>query len=930
MEEEDFDLQYADELDAMDNFDGPGPEPSPPKPKRSLNFCTPVRKSSLLDELNDSLMTPLDSPLDLSDGSVIKQRVRNESETPCKTGRRDKRIRSNENGHTEEENNHTADMLDIGPQSKRQRVNGFSRLPDMDADDITPPSSPTTADKIVNLRNRTLHSHLDDVNDQVDNGYDFERKRVHTRVPRGNFISTRGTEGKVVYLNVKDEMELYSEYDTVGKHAKSTRLLPVSVEQMKDELETERQNRLLEEAANVAQQMRRNLDDGDQSDDDLTMETHEDPSDSKKILWVEKYAPFKYTDLLSEESINRTLLHWIKLWDFVVFGKDIPIKAKEKKKPVKEVKWKKNQIEVLDELDKLNRPKQTLVLLNGPPGLGKTTLAHTVAKHAGYNVVEINASDDRSAEVFKNKIEAATQMKAVMGAEPRPNCLIIDEIDGAPQPAINMLINLTKKIEEQATKKKKKDGGVLLRPIICICNDQYVPALRQLRQTALIMNFPPTEPSRLAARLYEVIKQEHMKSDMTTLLALCEKTDNDIRSCLNTLQFIQRKCKELTVKMVQHVTIGQKDTNKSLFSLWYEIFSIPRAKKNKFITIQDIKNNEVQVNNQSLPARFNNILHSTYAAGEYDRVIQGLFENYCECKYKDPKMEGLNFAMDWLTFVDSVNQYTMHIQDYSLMGYVPYIAVTFHLLFAANQPPRIQYPHSQYDALTKHNKFTNLIGSLMSDMSPSVRKYLNTASMTMEVLPPLMDIIQPNFRPVNTQLYSTREKEEMAQLIRIMIAYNMTYHQEKTIEGQFSYVLDPHVDEVVRFTGMKQHKQLTYAAKQLVAREIEMEKMRRNDKNYTSSSTPAKNVENKTNADVKKGPVIPNHKQKLQAISLNPHQMVQKDFFGRVIKQKTQDSQSSTQKDEKKKNVLNTDIWFHFKGGFSNAVRRNVRVQDLI
>ena len=41
-------------------------------------------------------------------------------------------------------------------------------------------------------------------------------------------------------------------------------------------------------------------------------------------------------------------------------------------------------------------------LLYGPPGLGKTTLAHVVANHAGYKVVEINASDDR--EYSANKI----------------------------------------------------------------------------------------------------------------------------------------------------------------------------------------------------------------------------------------------------------------------------------------------------------------------------------------------------------------------------------------------------------------------------------------------------------------------------------------------------------------------------------------------
>lgn len=38
-------------------------------------------------------------------------------------------------------------------------------------------------------------------------------------------------------------------------------------------------------------------------------------------LWVEKYRPKKYVDLLSDETTNRSLLSWLKMWDKVVFNR---------------------------------------------------------------------------------------------------------------------------------------------------------------------------------------------------------------------------------------------------------------------------------------------------------------------------------------------------------------------------------------------------------------------------------------------------------------------------------------------------------------------------------------------------------------------------------------------------------------------------------
>lgn len=78
--------------------------------------------------------------------------------------------------------------------------------------------------------------------------------------------------------------------------------------------------------------------------------------------------------------------------------------------------------------------------MSGPPGFGKTTLAHVIAKQAGYNVIEINASDDRTGTIVNTKIKAALEQQAIireddgnksMTMSQKPNLIIIDEIDGA-------------------------------------------------------------------------------------------------------------------------------------------------------------------------------------------------------------------------------------------------------------------------------------------------------------------------------------------------------------------------------------------------------------------------------------------------------------------------------------------------------------------
>ncbi|KAK3078049.1 hypothetical protein LTS18_008565, partial [Coniosporium uncinatum] len=246
----------------------------------------------------------------------------------------------------------------------------------------------------------------------------------------------------------------------------------------------------------------------------------------KTLMWTEKYRAKKFTDLIGDERTHRQVLRWLKAWDPIVF----PGSAKPKPKVNK----------ATGEL--LNEEKQhrKILLLTGPPGLGKTTLAHVCARQAGYEVQEINASDERSSGVVKGRIKDMVGTENVKGTSVeggrgrragRPVCVVVDEVDGVVSGNsggggeggfIKALIDLVQLDQKNANpiggadsgqsnkRKKKGERFRMLRPLVLICNDAYHPSLRPLRQSSFaeIVHVRRPPLGMIVSRMQKILEKE--------------------------------------------------------------------------------------------------------------------------------------------------------------------------------------------------------------------------------------------------------------------------------------------------------------------------------------------------------------------------------------------------------------------------------------
>jgi replication factor C large subunit len=291
-------------------------------------------------------------------------------------------------------------------------------------------------------------------------------------------------------------------------------------------------------------------------------------SKKEDIPWVEKYRPKSMKEMaLPSARLGRQRVKLDEeLVNFLNQFFEERSKINKNNKEIREFNrttLEKDQREV----EKIPTDKAA-ILLEGTPGIGKTSIVYALANDFNMEVIETNASDTRTRATLERRLKETTKSRGIMDfiTESQEKLILIDEIDGIygvqDRGAIPTVIDLIENTQF---------------PII-MCANEYKSNLQPLYNKIKRYEVHPLPKKEMIKIVENILKKEKVL-DLSTedLDLIIDKNNGDLRGVINDLQGIGQgkiddNVKELILKL-------SRDNVEEIFTLIRDLFKISSLKE---------------------------------------------------------------------------------------------------------------------------------------------------------------------------------------------------------------------------------------------------------------------------------------------------------------------------------------------------------------
>jgi len=240
--------------------------------------------------------------------------------------------------------------------------------------------------------------------------------------------------------------------------------------------------------------------------------------------WTERFRPRTLSDVAGNKEALRKLLNWVNSW-------------------------------------KARPPQNRAVFLYGPPGVGKTSSVEALANDLGFDLVEVNASDYRTAKRLETILgKASAQTQTLFGTK---RMILFDELEGISgredRGGIETILSLIKETRS---------------PIILVATgspEEWGELLDSLMRVSEIIEFRHIPFRDIVQRLKTLCREVGVEAEEEVLELIAEKSSGDLRSAINDLEALARGKKTLTWE--DAYWLGDRDRKNELSEVLRRIFS---------------------------------------------------------------------------------------------------------------------------------------------------------------------------------------------------------------------------------------------------------------------------------------------------------------------------------------------------------------------